>query len=57
MQAAKSFAQQESTIENTMQSLKKMELIRQHMGYQFEAIDVNSKKLDYVKEQVHAMER
>lgn len=57
MQAAKGFAQQESTIENTLQNLKKMELIRQQMGYQYDAVEENANKLEYVKEQVKAMER
>lgn len=57
MQAAKSFAQQESTIENSFQNLQKMELLRQHMGYQCESMMDNAKKLDFLKEQVEAMER
>lgn len=57
LHAAKNFAQQESTIENSYQNLKKMELLRQHMGYQCESIVENSKKLEYLKEQVEAMER
>lgn len=57
MQSAKQFANQESAIDRTMDALKKMELIRQHMGYQQDAIEENAKKLEYVKEQVHAMER
>lgn len=57
MNAAKNFAQQESVIENSFQNLKKMELLRQHMGYQGESIVENSKKLEYLKEQVEAMER
>lgn len=57
MQAAKNFAYQESTMENNLQNLKKMELIRQHMGYQVEAMEENAPKLEYIKEQVNAMER
>lgn len=57
MNAAKNFAQQETVIENSFQNLKKMELLRQHMGYQGESIVENSKKLEYLKEQVEAMER
>lgn len=57
LHAAKNFAQQDSTIENSYQNLKKMELLRQHMGYQCESIVENSKKLEYLKEQVEAMER
>lgn len=57
MQAARQFSNQESAIDRTMETLKKMELIRQHMGYQQDAIEENAKKLEYVKEQVHAMER
>lgn len=57
MQSAKNFAQHETTIENTYQNLKKMELLRQHMGYQCDSIIENSQKLEYLKEQVEAMER
>lgn len=57
MQSAKNFAHQEVVIEGTLQNLRKMELLRQHMGYQCESMTENSKKLDYLKEQVEAMER
>lgn len=57
MQAAKSFAQQETTMENTYQNLKKMELLRQHIGYQCDSIIENSPKIEYLREQVEAMER
>lgn len=57
MQASKNFAQHETTIENTYLNLKKMELLGQHMGYQCKSIIENSKKLDFLKEQVEAMER
>lgn len=56
-QSAKHFVQQENTMENTYQNLKKMELLRQHMGYQCNSIIENTQKIDYLKEQVHAMER
>lgn len=57
MQAAKNFAAHENNIEMTMQNIRKMELITQHMGYQCEAMEENAPKLEYVKEQVNAMER
>lgn len=57
MQTSKQLAQLESTMDNTMQSLTKMELIRQHMGYQYDGISENSAKLATVAEQIHAMER
>ena len=57
MQSAKNFAYQEGLMESSLQNLKKMELVRMHMGYQFEAIEKAAEKLDNVKEQVHAMER
>lgn len=57
MQTAKNFAQHESITDNTYQNLRKMELLRQHMGYQCDSIIENSKKLDYLREQVEAMER
>lgn len=34
-----------------------MELIRQQMGYQYDVVEENTKKLEYIKEQVKAMER
>lgn len=57
MQAAKNFAQLETSIDNSAQNLRKIELVRTHMGYQAEAIRDNTEKLDYVREQVCAMER
>lgn len=57
MQAVKTFAQQENTLENTCQNLKKMELLSQHMGYQCDSIIENSRKIEFLKEQVEAMER
>lgn len=56
-QSAKNFAQSESTMDNCAQNLRKMELIRQHVGYQHEAIKDSVNKLEYLKEQVSAMER
>lgn len=57
MHTARNFAQQETTMENTYQNLKKMELLRQHMGYQCDSIIENSRKIEFLKEQVEAMER
>lgn len=57
MQSAKNLSHQDVIIDNTLQNLRKMELLRQHMGYQCESMTENSKKLDYMKEQVEAMER
>lgn len=57
MQSAKNFAQHEITIENMHQNLRKIELLRQHMGYQCDSIIENSQKLEFLKEQVEAMER
>lgn len=57
MQTAKNLAQQENTVENTYQNLKKMELLKQHMGYQCDSIIENSRKIEFLKEQVEAMER
>uniref|UniRef100_A0A0K8TNA9 BLOC-1-related complex subunit 7 n=1 Tax=Tabanus bromius TaxID=304241 RepID=A0A0K8TNA9_TABBR len=57
MQAAKSLAQLETTIDGSAQNLRKMELIRAHMGYQFDVIETNAQKLEYIQEQVCAMER
>lgn len=57
MQSSKQMTQLEATMDNTMQSLTKMELIRQHMGYQFDGISEHSVKLATVSDQVHAMER
>ena len=57
MQAAKNFAYHESTVDNSIQNLKKMEIIFQHLNYQYEAIQQAADKLEYVEEQVNAMER
>uniref|UniRef100_A0A6B2E6K6 BLOC-1-related complex subunit 7 n=1 Tax=Phlebotomus kandelakii TaxID=1109342 RepID=A0A6B2E6K6_9DIPT len=57
MQSARNFAQAESSMENSAQNLKKMQLIRQHMGYQVEAMSDGVEKLEYIKEQVCSMER
>uniref|UniRef100_A0A182P6X0 BLOC-1-related complex subunit 7 n=1 Tax=Anopheles epiroticus TaxID=199890 RepID=A0A182P6X0_9DIPT len=57
MQAAKNFAYHESTVDNSIQNLKKMEIIFQHLNYQYEAIEQAAEKLEYVEEQVKAMER
>uniref|UniRef100_A0A182MN62 BLOC-1-related complex subunit 7 n=1 Tax=Anopheles culicifacies TaxID=139723 RepID=A0A182MN62_9DIPT len=57
MQAAKNFAYHESTVDNSIQNLKKMEIIFQHLNYQYEAIEQAAVKLEYVEEQVKAMER
>ncbi|XP_063695536.1 uncharacterized protein LOC134826953 [Culicoides brevitarsis] len=57
MQTAKSFAQMESTMDNTSQTLKKMEAIHQQLGYQYEAMNDACNHLDFVKEQVGAMQR
>lgn len=57
MQAAKNFAQSEGMMESSLQTLKKMELIRTHIGYQYDAMYENAEKLEYVKEQMQSMER
>lgn len=57
MQAAKNFAYHESTVDNSIQNLKKMEIIFQHLNYQYDAIQQAAEKLEYVEEQVNAMER
>ncbi|XP_055855890.1 uncharacterized protein LOC129919083 [Episyrphus balteatus] len=56
-QSAKSLAQSESTMDTCAQNLRKMELIRQHVGYQCDAIKDSVNQLDYLQEQVSAMER
>lgn len=57
MQAAKNFAQVESSMDNSAHTLKKIELLRQHMGYQCDSMTENAKKIEFLKEQVEAMER
>lgn len=57
LQAAKQFAHQENAIERTRQSLDQMQLIRTHMGYQQSVLAEHAANLDYIKEQVNAMER
>lgn len=57
MQAIKNFAYQEQSMENSRQNLKKMELIRVQLGYQYSAMAEATEKLEYINEQVNAMER
>lgn len=56
-QAAKHMAQCESLMDNTATNLHKIELIRQHIGYQREAIQDSVGQLEYLDEQISAMER
>ncbi|KAJ8683994.1 hypothetical protein QAD02_019786 [Eretmocerus hayati] len=57
MQAAKSFAQQEQSLENAEVNLKKLGLVMTHLEYQLDAIEQSSNKLEEVTEQVRAMQR
>ncbi|GAB0087747.1 BLOC-1-related complex subunit 7 [Sergentomyia squamirostris] len=57
MQAIKAFVQAETSMDNSAQNLNKMQLIRQHLGYQVDAIELGAQKLEYVQEQVCCMER
>lgn len=57
MQTVKSLAQTESYMENTTQTLKKMDLIHQQIGFQYEAMHDACNHVEYVKEQVDAMQR
>lgn len=57
MQTVKSLAQTESYMENTTQTLKKMDLIHQQIGFQYEAMNDACNHVEYVKEQVDAMQR
>lgn len=50
-------AQCEALMDNSATTLHKIELIRQHIGYQHEAIHDSIDQLDYLQEQVTAMER
>lgn len=56
-QAAKHTAQCESLMDNTATTLHKIELIRKHISYQHEAIEDSISSLEYLHEQVTAMER
>lgn len=57
MQTAKTCCQTESNMDNTTQTLKKMESIHQQLGYQYEAMSDACNQLDFVREQVGAMQR
>lgn len=57
MQVVKNFAQLESTMNNSAQHLHQMELIRRHIEYQYDVIKQNAENLDYVQEQVDAMQK
>ena len=57
LQAARNFAQQESTMKKTALALQNMETIQQVIGSKVDSMQGNVKKLEYIKEQVNAMER
>lgn len=57
MGSAKQLVQSEWSIDNTMQALTKMELIRTHVGYQYAGIVDGAEKLAIVGDQVQAMRR
>lgn len=57
MGAAKSLVQAEWSVDNTMQALTKMELIRTHIGFQYQGIVDGCQKIAIVDEQVQALKR
>lgn len=57
MQAAKSLAQQDATLENSFSNLNRIQLIQKQLGYQHEAIKEGAEKLADIREQVDSMER
>ncbi|XP_071455122.1 BLOC-1-related complex subunit 7 isoform X1 [Hetaerina americana] len=56
MHAAKSFALQENTIDNSLENLRKMNMIATHLSFQHESIQKSAQLLEEVKEEVRAMQ-
>lgn len=56
-QTIRNFTQVDIVSDYSSQNLHKMELIRQHVGYQYDAMADSVNHLDYLREQVTAMER
>ncbi|XP_017146200.1 uncharacterized protein LOC108158429 isoform X1 [Drosophila miranda] len=56
-QTLKNFTQVDVVSDYSSQNLQKMSLILQHVGYQYDVMQDSVNHLDYLKEQVTAMER
>ncbi|KAL7738581.1 hypothetical protein ACLKA6_006880 [Drosophila palustris] len=56
-QTLKNFTQVDVVSDYSNQNLQKMSLILQHVGYQYDVMQDSVNHLDYLKEQVTAMER
>ncbi|XP_034479086.1 uncharacterized protein LOC117785266 [Drosophila innubila] len=56
-QTLKNFTQVDVVSDYSNQNLQKMSLILQHVGYQYDVMQDSVNHLDYLKEQVMAMER
>ncbi|XP_034108566.1 uncharacterized protein LOC133842633 [Drosophila sulfurigaster albostrigata] len=56
-QTLKNFTQVDVVSDYSNQNLQKMTLILQHVGYQYDVMQDSVNHLDYLKEQVTAMER
>ncbi|KAH9520328.1 BLOC-1- complex subunit 7 [Bulinus truncatus] len=54
-QAAKNFASQESYIQNSYETMKKMALLRSQLEFQHSAIERSLKSLDEVQDQVSSI--
>ncbi|CAH1995789.1 unnamed protein product [Acanthoscelides obtectus] len=57
MHSTRNFAVQEQAIENSLNNLKRMQLLCTHLGYQQSAMLKSAQQLEEVKEQVCAMQR
>lgn len=57
MHSARGFVNQEHSINNTEENLRKLQLITVHLGYQEDAMLKSAQQLEEVKEQVRAMQR
>lgn len=57
MHSAKSFAQQEHSLETAEANLKKIALLTTHLEYQMESINRSFITLEEVTEQVRSMQR
>ncbi|CAI9732684.1 Hypothetical predicted protein [Octopus vulgaris] len=56
-QAAKNFAFQENTINNSLETLKKMDMIKSQLEFQFAAVERSTVTLDDIQDQLKTIQR
>ncbi|XP_011668371.1 BLOC-1-related complex subunit 7-like [Strongylocentrotus purpuratus] len=57
LHAAKNFASQEGTVESSLQTLKKMDILASHLRFQAEAIERNVEVMDTLQDQLSTLQR